>query len=250
MTDRSGALQCDPGSQCAKSVTRSRTVTMTLAEVLRESGAEPPRNGLLSGMILTLGAAVLALSAGFLVPGLESYFGHGLSPTLADRFLISVLIMAAHKVESYWTLEFDHCPVYLSMERNWLPNVRRSAFVVFVGTFLGCMLLLALTLRSPMWGLLLLIVWGAQGLHELHHLGKSVSRRRYYPGTITGLMFTGFINLAIVPLWFGQVQGIPGSVQWVYYGLQPIVLLAFFLEDRRWMEQFADQVARARSERA
>lgn len=193
-----------------------------------------PKNGLLSGMIITQAAAVMAILAGCFLPGVDRIFGGAPPKPLLDVFLGSVVLMTVHKIESYVTGEFDQCPVYLTVGRGWEQNVRRAGFTVFVTAFLGGMFLLALALRGAPWPLLLMAIWCAQGLHELHHTAKSMVRHAYYPGTISGLLFTLLIDVAFFPMWYRALAVGSDVPMYVFYGVQPIVLLAFYLEDRKW----------------
>ncbi|MCB9759890.1 MAG: hypothetical protein H6739_08655 [Alphaproteobacteria bacterium] len=199
-----------------------------------------PPNGLLSGMALTWMTALVAIPAGLLSADAAAFFDHPLPVALQDALLLSVFLMAAHKGESYLQGEFNHCPVYLtSAQTRWGRNPREALFVGFVGTFLGLMLLVAMVMRGGPWPMLLLAIWLAQGLHELHHTGKSLARGYYYPGTLTGLAFTLFLDVAVFPLWL-ETLGLGMETSWLYYGLQPLVILAFFLEDRRWLGKLGD----------
>jgi hypothetical protein len=210
--------------------------------VLREQPMQQPaipKNGLLSGMIITQAAAVIAIVSGLFVPGVDRLFAAAPSKPLLDVLLASVVLMTAHKIESYFTGEFDQCPVYLTVGRGWEQNVRRAGFTVFVTAFLGGMFLLSLGLRGPPWPLLLMSIWCAQGLHELHHTAKSLVRRRYYPGTVTGILFTVMIDVAFFPLWYRSLPIASDAPLIAFYACQPLVLLAFYLEDRRWFAAYS-----------
>jgi hypothetical protein len=197
-----------------------------------------PKNGLLSGMIITQAAAVTAILAGLFVPGADLVFA-GFPPRFVlDVFLGSVVLMTVHKVESYYFGEFEVCPVYLTVGKSWEKNVRRAGFEVFVSAFLGGMFLLALALRGAPWPLLLMSVWLAQGLHEIHHLAKTLVRRRYYPGLVSALLFTALIDVALFPNWYAALHVESQLGFYAYYAVQPLVLLAFFLEDRKWFAAF------------
>ncbi len=147
-----------------------------------------PKNGLLSGMIVTGLAAAAALTLGFFVPASHSTFDALPTDGLIDAFGITVLAMAAHKVESYLTGEFERCPVYLtSVHREKGKHPGRLLFQGFVPTVIGGLLLAYFLMRGAPWVMLMLLVWLGQGLHEWHHLAKSLAERRYYPGTVSGL---------------------------------------------------------------
>lgn len=196
-----------------------------------------PSNGLLSGMVLTWGTAALALTLGVASPTLTAPFDRLPSPALLDAFGLTVVLMLVHKVESYLTAEFDHCPVYLTAARaSWATDVRRVNFVVFVGTLLAMLMVLYLVMLGGRWPLLLLTVWLAQGLHEWHHAAKSLAQRSYYPGTATGLCFVALMQALFFPAWADAVA-LPEGWRWTYAAAQPLVFLGFFLEHRVWLRQ-------------
>lgn len=192
----------------------------------------PPKNGLLSGMAVTWLTALAAVASGLFVAPLHPYFARVPSDELVALFLASILLMGAHKVESYCTGEFEQCPVYQTLARApWAGDVRRAMFVVFCSIFVGAMVLCYLVLRGAPWPLLLLAVWCAQGLHEIHHSAKSLARRRYYPGTTTAITFTLFMDVAFVPTYVSHLGGPAWSLV-LYYAAQPLLLGAFYVEDR------------------
>ncbi len=92
-------------------------------------------------------------------------------------------------------------------------------------------------------------VWLAQGLHEIHHLGKTIARRRYYPGLISALLFTAVIDLAFFPNWYAALNVGSQLGFYAYYAVQPLVLLAFYLEDRKWFTAFRALPQNSDSER-
>ena len=200
-----------------------------------------PPAGILSGMVITWATALAAMLVGALLPSLHPIFAAMPSAGLADLLLFSIGLMAVHKVESYVTGEFDHCPVYLGLaDKPWVRSLRQAAFITFCTTFLALAVLLALAMRGPPWPLLVMAVWCAQGLHEVHHLAKSLARRRYYPGTASGALFVAFIDLVFFPAYLGELSlAAREPVRLAYYAAQPLLLCAFFVEDRAWLARRA-----------
>ncbi len=201
-----------------------------------------PKAGLLSGMAVTWITAIIVVGVGAAVPRLHPIFAGSPSRRLLDLLVASIVLMAAHKIESYFTREFDHCPVYLGMRQSrWGHDPLALAFVTFVSVFLGMMVLVALAMRDAPWPLLVLAIWCAQGLHELHHAAKSLSRRRYYPGTASALVFVAFMDLAFVPAYLGCLDVDARAVLACYFVAQPLLLGAFYLEDRSWLRRAAER---------
>jgi hypothetical protein len=191
-------------------------------------------NGLLSGMTIPAVAGAAVLLIGLFFPSLRARFGSPLTPELRWIFLASIVVMILHKVESYGAGEFDVCPTYLNTERKFGGNVRKAMFLSFVPTFLGMLVVTYLAFVGPPWHLLLLTVWLAQGVHELHHSAKSAARGRLYPGVFTSVLFVGVTALLMYPRWWDQVLGARGPAFPVFYALLPFVWAAFYFEDKRW----------------
>ncbi len=193
-----------------------------------------PRNGLLSGMVLTWGAGAVAAVLG-LVPALHGPFVGEASDALLNGFGLSVLALIAHKVESYRLREYDACPVYATMgSAPVAANPRQQIFVSGIPVLMAGVLVVAVVMRGPPWVLLFFLIWAGQGLHEWHHLGKTLASRRYYPGLVTGLLFVASVDVLVYPAWVACLEVDPGPWYAVFYGAQPLVLLAFFAEHRRW----------------
>jgi hypothetical protein len=196
-----------------------------------------PKNGHLSGMIIPAAAAGV-LPVALVWPAFRARFAAGLSPAFLGAFLLSAVVMALHKAESFWAGEFDQCPVYLtSGQAAWAQNPRKAIFLAFVPTFIGMLLVASLALIGPPWHLLILTIWLGQGLHELHHSAKSVARRRFYPGVFTSLIFVAVVSFGVFPRWYGAVVGSRGAIFYGYYALIPFVWLAFYAEDRSWISR-------------
>lgn len=202
-----------------------------------------PKHGLLSGMILPGLAAALVLPLGLLSPAFRSHFAAPLSTELEVLFFLSIVAMAVHKLESYWFGEFDQCPVYLAQgQAQWAQNPRRLIFLTFVPVFLGMMGLTFLGFLGPPWHLLALTIWLAQGAHELHHLAKSLSRARAYPGVVSSLLFVGLMWFGLFPRWHDAVLGERGLFFTATWVLLPVVFVAFYVEDRRWTAKVPREV--------
>lgn len=200
------------------------------------SSCEYPKNGLLSGMVMVYATATLVVLAGLFLPPVSVWFSPKPSTELLNVFLVSIVIMAIHKFESYKSKEFDRCPVYLATgsHARWMKQPREVLFVGFVGTFLILMVVINLVMRGAPWPLLLMLIWLAQGLHEIHHSAKTCIERRYYPGVVSSLLFVLHIDLFMVPLWFQHVFGGFHWSGYLYYASQPIIFLAFAIEHRSW----------------
>ncbi len=189
-------------------------------------------------MVLTWGTALVVLVIGFFIPSLARIFDVELSGEIRGAFLVSVTLMLVHKIESYFFKEYDRCPVYLGVERSSRAgNVRQTQFVVFVSTFLLMMYVVVLVMSGPPWPLLLITVWLAQGLHEIHHGAKTLVERRYYPGVISSLVFVLHVCLFIFPKWYSEAGLDSPFIYYAYYALVPLVFAAFALEHRKWTKQ-------------
>ena len=200
-----------------------------------------PKAGALSGMAVTWVTGAVALAVGIAFPSLHPIFAGAPSTRLLNLLLISIGIMLVHKIESYFTHEFDHCPVYLSLKSAaWAKDPRRAVFITFCSVFLALTLVIALALRGAPWSLLLPAVWSAQGLHEIHHSAKSVSRRGYYPGTLSAIAFVLFIDVAFFPEYFSLLALPSRAPFYGFYALQPLLFLAFVAEDRAWLKKLGE----------
>lgn len=191
-----------------------------------------PRHGLLSGMIVPGIAAAVVLPLSIFSSTFRSYFDAPLTTPLQLAFFASVVLMALHKVESFWFAEYDQCPVYVSQPTT---NPRKAVFLAFVPIFIGMLIVCFLGFLGPPWHLITLTVWLGQGVHELHHTAKSLARGRLYPGIVTSVLFVGVMSLSLFPLWHDAVIGDRGVLFFGYYLALPCVFLGFYLEDRRWI---------------
>jgi len=194
-----------------------------------------PSNGPLSGMIITAFTALIVVALSLTHESFRNLFSAPLSARLLQFFFFSIGMMTLHKIESFWFQEYDQCPVYLTSGlAPWAKNPRKAIFLSFVTAFIGMLFVVYLALLGPPWHLILITVWLAQGLHELHHAAKSLARRKIYPGLFTSLCFVMIQSLGIFPLWHDQIFRERGSFFFGYYALLPLVFLAFFLEDFHW----------------
>ena len=214
-----------------------------LPSELRSIPGPVPRNGLLSGMLITAFTAWVVVTFCIFHPSAMVLFGKMPTPALMHAFLASIILMALHKTESFSKAEFDHCPVYLtSGQAPWAQNCRKAIFVSFVTTFIGMLVLVYLVLLGPPWPIALLAVWLGQGLHEFHHLAKSWVRRSFYPGVFSSIAFVLVQSFWVFPQWFklvfpkgGPLSASLGETVFIaYYVSLPLVLLAFILEDQSW----------------
>ena len=194
------------------------------------------RPGLLSAMVLTWGTGLVAVLGGAFFPAWVTAFDQPVSKGLLDAFLVSIGVMVLHKLESYLTGEYEVCPVYVTNgEQRWARDARQAMFVSFVGTFLVLIIALALVMRGGYWPLLLLSVWMAQGVHEWHHLAKSLAAGRYYPGSVTSLFYVLSVVLWVFPEWVVLIDGPTRAITLGYWAIQPAVFLGFYLEYRSWL---------------
>jgi hypothetical protein len=194
-----------------------------------------PKNGPLSGMIIPALTAAIVLPLGLFSAGFRSHFTAPLSPAFQWTFLASIVAMALHKLESFWFEEYEQCPVYLTNgQAQWAQNPRKLLFLGFVPTFLGMMGFAYLGFIGPPWHLLAMTVWLGQGVHEMHHAAKSLSRRRAYPGIASSFLFVGVMWLGIFPMWHDLVIGARGVIFYGAYAVLPLVFLGYYLEDRKW----------------
>lgn len=195
-------------------------------------------NGPLSGMIITAVTALSVVSLCLLSDNFRSYFESPLTPKLLHLFLLSIVAMTLHKMESFWFLEYEQCPVYLtSGQALWAKNSKKAIFVSFVTTFIGMLFVVYLALLGPPWHLILIAIWLAQGLHEFHHMAKSLARRKVYPGLFTSLLFVMIQSFGVFPIWHDQIFSARGMAFFGYYASIPIVLMAFFFEDCGWLSR-------------
>ncbi len=216
----------------------------TNPDTLVHEQRQAPSNGILSGMVLAWGTAIFVIGIGFFYPHLAAPFDSALSLGFLDAFMVSVLLMFLHKVESYFTLEYEQCPVYATTGRaRWAQDSREAVFLAFCGTFLGLALAIALMLRGGYWPLLILAIWMAQGVHEWHHSAKSLTQGSYYSGTVTGLMFVVHVNMVLFPEWYSLLHTTSDLPFYAYYAVQPVFFVGFVVEHHGWLLKNQPQTA-------
>lgn len=190
-------------------------------------------------MALTGVAVVGMLAVGLAVPSLHPALAGGVPDGLRDAFALSVGLMVAHKIESYAAREWEVCPVYRTLVHDAVQRpLGEVLFLTLIPAVLGAFVLIALLVRGGPWPLLVLGMWLGQGLHEWHHLGKSLARRRYYPGLVTGTLFAAHAAGAYAPAWLAAVGGAPTWGAAAFAGLALAALVAFYLEDRAWFPRW------------
>ena len=183
-------------------------------------------------MILPAITAAVVLPLSGLSSTFRSHFDAPLTPAFQWAFFASAVLMALHKVESFWFAEYDQCPVYVSQNAD---NPRKAVFLAFVPIFIGMLFFAFLGFLGPPWHLITLTIWLGQGAHELHHTAKSLARGRLYPGFVTSVLFVGVMSLSLFPLWHDAVIGARGLIFYGYYAALPVLFLGFYFEDRKWI---------------
>lgn len=192
--------------------------------------------------------AAVVLPLGLISDDFRSHFSAPLSTTFQWCFFASIVVMAAHKLESFWFEEYEQCPVYLtSGQAAWARNPRKTVFLAFVPTFLGMMGVTFLGFLGPPWHLIVMTVWLGQGAHELHHSAKSLARRRVYPGTVSSVLFVGLMWFGVFPLWHDLVIGARGAIFFGAYAALPLIFFAYYREDRRWLSLAPEFAGRGES---
>lgn len=113
------------------------------------------------------------------------------SPKMRLLFLLSILLMAGHKIESYQTHEWDYAPAYqyflgLGFEKGEI------LFLTFVSMlFFGLLWSVCIIFwRNGQW--LLLTIWGLTFVLELHHILRSLLANAYYSGVYTAILYALF----------------------------------------------------------
>lgn len=82
--------------------------------------------------------------------------------------------------------------------------------------------------------MILIMVWIAQGLHEMHHTAKTLVRRKIYPGLFSSMAFVSVMSFKLFPLWHDVLFSQRGFLFTAYYALLPIIFLIYFIEDKIW----------------
>lgn len=110
------------------------------------------------------------------------------SRRLTGAFAASVLFMGFHKIESYFTGEWNTAPVYQAILGMQL-EAGEMLFLSFVITLLAGLLccLLIISLRSGT--VYFLAFWGLTFLLEFHHLVRTLAGGHYYSGSLTAMAY-------------------------------------------------------------
>jgi hypothetical protein len=153
---------------------------------------------------------------------IRAHFEGVLTPGLQSAFLASVVLFAVHQSEGFCSREHDE-------------GERQGVFVTFVPGFVVLLAMAFLGFLGPPWHLIILTVWLALGVQELHHLGKSFARGVAHPGVVTSFFFVVVTCCGLFPLWHDAVLGARGAGFYGFYAALPLVVLAFWLEERRWL---------------
>ncbi|MDP4265428.1 MAG: HXXEE domain-containing protein [Bacteroidota bacterium] len=109
-------------------------------------------------------------------------------------FLLSIILMMAHKFECFQTAEWKFAPAYLYILDLGLDK-GEMLFLTFV-TMMFVGLLWCFIIIAWRYGqLLFLAFWGLTFILELHHLIRSLVSGSYYSGFYTAIVYVlfGFI---------------------------------------------------------
>ena len=69
----------------------------------------------------------------------------------------------------------------------------------------------------------------------MRSMRKTAATRRYYPGLVTALLFTASVNVLVFPAWIACLPLESAPLFAIYYGIQPLIIVAFYVEHRRWL---------------
>lgn len=207
-----------------------------------------PRTGRFSRMAVPTFAVVMVVVIGLGLPGIGAVFAGAITPPLAEALMITFALMGLHKLECYGSREWERSPFYLRAATLYDDEPGRGYFLAFAPAVVMLLFCAGLLVAPAPWPLLSLLVWLAQGLHELHHLGKAAAERRHYPGVVSAVLFVLVMDGLFLPRWLECVD-LPGSAATVYLGLQPVLIVIFFLEHRDWRRRHAAWVEAAQTDR-
>lgn len=111
---------------------------------------------------------------------------------MKTAFIISVVLMLLHKIESFYTNEYHACPVYARLARE-AKTVQEALFKTFCTCLFAA---LAMILAIWQWGdraiTVLLVIWAFTFVHEIHHPVQTFISGSYYSGTITAWAYVLF----------------------------------------------------------
>jgi len=126
--------------------------------------------------------------------------------------IITFILMILHKVESYYTEEWLHCPFYKAVGEK-IPG-GKNTFLVFCSTFIILTHLVFMQICDNDWNYYIVAVWGGAMINEIHHVSKTFVYSTYYSGCVTAYfmvlysMFIFFPNYALmwgVSAWVGML---------------------------------------------
>ena len=103
-------------------------------------------------------------------------------------FLLSVLLMFVHKVECYFTSEWQVAPAYLLIQHlNF--SAGKKVFLTFIITLFFSLLWL-ITATCWKFGLIaFLAFWGLTFFLEIHHSVRSILSDGYYSGFYSSIIY-------------------------------------------------------------
>jgi hypothetical protein len=114
-------------------------------------------------------------------------------------FVVGIVLMFAHKVESWWTEEWSVSPFFgrlvessARLSENTEAIVGEVIFLVFVTWLFIGLVMSALMMRGREWAVMGLSLWGLTFFMEAHHLIRTLSSWEYYSGTWTGVAYVAF----------------------------------------------------------
>lgn len=209
---------------------------------------EFPRHGFFSGMGVVAVGVIVLLGIGFFVPAWQGPFSVLPSNALLNAFAGSIGVLILHKVESYVSAEYDACPVYLTMRQDMpLRSAGQNHFRLMIPPAMAGLLMVALAMRGAPWPMLMIGAWLSQGLHEVHHIGKSIALRAVYPGLWSAIGFVGLMQFWVATRWFEEV-GFPEGT-WIYGGIQLLLIPVFAIEHRQWTRRYEAWLASSMPQR-
>ena len=114
--------------------------------------------------------------------------------TLKILFVFSVGLMFLHKLESYYTNEFNVCPVYYHIRLHITnKSISEANFKIFCFWFFSMLFLITSLIITDMQSLpYLFLLWIFMFIHEIHHPIQSFINKSYYSGSFTAWIYVFF----------------------------------------------------------